>query len=67
MLISFDLIKGAYATTLIYELFDIEDTDTKLATINTDFVDTKKICSTGTLENLYSWVMQDVSVECKKN
>ncbi len=52
-LFSFDLPKGAYATTLIGSLVSIEHGEQFIKHVKPEFVDTKKILGTGSLEKRY--------------
>ena len=61
--LSFDLVKGAYATTLLYELFDIVEGEEYVEKINTDYVDTKKELGIGSFEDIYDWASQYVDPE----
>lgn len=52
-LFSFDLPKGAYATTLIGSLVSIEHSEQYLKHIQPEFVDTKKLLNTGSLQERF--------------
>lgn len=58
--LSFDLPKGAYATTLLYALFDICDADQ--ISISKKYIDTKEELGMGTLNSVLEWVEPYVSV-----
>jgi TruD family tRNA pseudouridine synthase len=62
VLLSFKLPKGAYATTLIYELFDIETSDDAPSWMSTAYIDAKQALGTGSVEPIKEWGMQYVSV-----
>ena len=50
--ISFDLIKGAYATTVLMHLFDTLGDIPVPEWVNTDFIDTKKVLGSGSSEEI---------------
>jgi TruD family tRNA pseudouridine synthase len=56
--IVFDLPKGAYATTLLYELFDIVEGEEEMEFIKKDYVDTKKELGVGSFESIRQWAEQ---------
>jgi tRNA pseudouridine13 synthase len=63
--LSFDLIKGAYATTLLYELFDIVEGDDAIEMINQDFIDTKKELGLGSFGSVREWAEQYIDIKNK--
>ena len=56
--IVFDLPKGAYATTLLYDLFDIVEGEDEMEFIKKDYVDTKKELELGSFDSIRQWAEQ---------
>lgn len=66
VVISFDLPKGAYATTLLYELFDIVEGEEEMEFIKKEYVDTKKELGIGSLDSIREWAQQYIEVYNQK-
>ncbi len=60
--ISFDLPKGAYATTVLYELFNIVEGEEEMEGISKEYVDTKKELGFGSFDSIRQWAEQYVEI-----